>query len=485
MTSASLSTGDLPDRRTLFIGGRWAPGGGPRLHLTSPVTGQPNGSCVSAARADIDAAVDAARRAVDSSRWPSADTMLRVDYLGRLRRVYFDNMWTMHHMIRAQNGSLATYTAQVTDPLEIMRQVGVAADDGGPRVRHTPDGSQPPFQVGHHPVGVVVAITCWDMPQKALAAKLAPALVAGCAVIVVPSPHTPLDALYLAEFADVAGLPPGVLSVLPIDRDPQLLEYLVTHAGVDMVTFTGPATTGAQIASWCAPVLRRVAVHGGCRSAAIVDASADLEDTVRSLRTLALGDSGQMRCAVARLVVHAAVASEFAERMRAMMRALKVGDPQEAATDIGPLVSTGHQHKVLDLIRTGNRRGLRLLTGLGHPDGPGCYVYPALFADVAPGALPELDTLLGPVLTMHTYRDDDHAIAVANAARAGSAAAVYSGDQDRARALAGRLRAGTVHVNGTLASVNAPHGPLRHGGLGREVGPENIAMFRHLKVVVG
>jgi aldehyde dehydrogenase (NAD+) len=485
--SSSLITGDLAQRRALYVGGRWTPGGGALLHTVSPVTEAPNGVCVTACRADIDAAVTAARRAVDTSDWPLTDVSTRGDWLARLRRVYTDHRWVMHQLVCAQTGALASHTAQVTDPLEIMR---LAADDAaghGLGVRHNSDGGpRPPFVVHREPVGVVVAVTGWDMPQKALAAKLAPALLAGCAVIVVPSPRTPLDALYLADLAHTVRLPPGVLSVLPIlGNDPTLLQYLVTHPGVDKVTFSGSAATGARIAGWCAPILRPVQVHTGCRSAAIVADDADLADAVASLRSLALGDCAQLRCTVGRVVVHQAVANDLADRLRAMMRGLQVGDPGLAQTEVGPMVSAVHRHRLLELVRVAHRRGLRVLTGMGEPAGPGFYVHPALLADVPPGALPEQDTLLGPVLTMHTFRDDTHAVELANRPAAGLAAAVYSADQGRAQVLASRLRAATVHINGAQGEIRRAQGPLRHGGFGRELCPEDPAGFAHVKVVVG
>ena len=482
----SLITGDLRHRRALYVGGKWAHGGGPLLRTVSPVTEQNHGSCVTAAPADIDAAVAAARRALHDPGRAWQHVGARVACLDRLREVYALNMWVMHRLVCAQNGSLGTYTTQVTDPLEIMRQTAAFADSLGPTVRHNSTEANPPFDVYHEPVGVVAAITGWDMPQKAMIAKLAPALAAGCPVIIIPSPYTPLDALYLADMAHTIGLPPGMLSVLPVARDPKLFEYVVTHPGVDLVTFTGSAATGARVAALRAGLgLRRVAVQCAGRSAAIIAEDADLPDAVQSLRALALGDSGQLRCAVARLVVHKSVAGEFAERMRVMMRGLQVGDPALAETDIGPLVSAEHRRRVRELIKDGHTRGLRMLTGMKVPEGPGFYVYPTLFTDVAPDAMPAAHDVFGPVLTITTFRDDDHAVALANGSRPGLAAAVYCADPARARRLAMRLHASTVHINGALPAVRAPMGAFRPGGVGREVGPEGIAGYQHLKAVVG
>lgn len=448
----------LLERAEVYVGGKWLPGGGPPLRTVSPVTEQVNGGCVSADRDGIDAAVTAARQLIDTAPWPGLRPSQRVGHLVALQEAYTASRWTMHRLVCWQTGALS-HADQAREPLDIIAAMTCSPDP--PRM--------PIFRAGHQaaraPVGVVVAVTSWDTPQKAIMARVAPALLAGCAVIVVPSAHTPLDALYLADLAEGIGLPSGALSVLPLYGHPSLLPYLLTHPGVDLVSFTGSASTGARIARLCAAVSRPVRLHCGGRSAAVITADADLQAAVAALRTLALGNGGQTRAAVARLVAHESVATELSERVRAMMRGLKVGDPTLPDTDVGPLVSAAQKSQVLDYVRAAHQRGLPMLTGVGVPEGPGWYVYPTLFGEVPPGVLTGQHDLLGPVLSVHTYRDDEQAVTLANGTGPGRAlaAAVFSGTPGTALAMAGRLAAHTVHLNGAQALAH-PWGELDPDG---------------------
>lgn len=481
----SFNPGDLYDRRTLYLDGRWVPGLGERLTTVSPVTGQVNGMTVTAARTDIDAAVAAARRVIDDGVWPVMSPGARAEYIERLCQIYCAHAATMQRLISAQNGCPLAFIDQVEKPVEIMEQATSYAEADRLFGRHALHPDDTRYAVRHEPVGVVAAITSWDMPQKSLLAKLVPALLAGCAVIVRPAPETPLDALLLADMADAIGLPPGVLNVLPSARDSGLLEYLVTHPGVDKVSFTGSTSTGAQIARLCAADFRRVTLECGGKSAAIITEDADLDQAVASLKYLALANSGQLYTNLTRLVVHKNVEIEFTERLRAMMRALTIGDPADRNTYIGPLVSQAQQRKVLDSIKLGREEGSRMICGVGIPDLPGWYVNPALFIDVDPHALVAQHEIFGPVLTVHTYRTEPQALAIANGTRYGMTAAVYTQDMVQADRLASGLKAGTVRINGAATPVHAPAGGFKHSGIGRELGPEGIAAYQEIKVVAG
>lgn len=475
--------GDLFDRRTIYIDGGYSDGCGPRLHTVDPFTEEANGSTVTADEDDIDTAVHAARRVIDTTDWPTMHGFERAEYLHKLHQRYELNADTMHHLVRAQNGSPVTFTAQVTHPLEIIRHTITYADSD--RLFGRRSLVSPSYRVSHEPVGVVAAILPWNMPQKTLLMKLAPALLAGCAVIVKPAPETPLDALYLADMAHDIGLPPGVLNVLPVHRDIPTLEYLVRHPGIDKIAFTGSSSTGARIAALCAPDFRRLTLECGGKSAAIIEADADLDATVASLKHLSLANSGQICSNLTRLIVHDDIAAEFTERLRVMMRELVVGDPSDPATDIGPLVSKAQQHHVLNHVKEAREQGLSMILGAGVPDRSGWFVYPTLFADVPPQAPIAQQEVFGPVLTTHRYTTTAQAVAIANGTRYGLAAAVYTADPDRGHGIANMLKAGTVHINGAGTPVHAPLGGFKHSGIGRELGPEGIAHYQEIKVIAG
>lgn len=471
------------DRRAIYIDGAYIDGYGPRLHTVDPYTEEANGCTITADQDDIDTAVHAARRVIDNTAWPSMTPIERAEYLHKLHLLYERHADAMHRLVRLQNGSPVNFTAQVTHPLEIIRQTVAYADSD--RLFGRASLAAPSYQVRHEPVGVVAAILPWNMPQKTLLMKLAPALLAGCAVIVKPAPETPLDALYLADMAHEIGLPPGVLNVLPVHRDTATLEYLVTHPGIDKIAFTGSSATGARIATLCAPDFRRLTLECGGKSAAIVCADADLEAVVASLKDLSLANSGQICSNLTRLVVHDQIVAEFTERMRVMMRALVVGDPSDPATDIGPLVSKTQQHRVLDHIRQAREQGLQMILGAGVPDRTGWFVFPTLFAEVPPQAPIAQQEVFGPVLTVHRYTTGAEAIAIANGTRYGLAAAVYTGDPERAQLLARKLKAGTVHINGAYTPVHAPLGGFKQSGIGRELGPEGVAHYQEIKTIAG
>lgn len=474
---------DLYDRKALYIDGTWTAGHGPRLHTVNPYTEQPNGFTVTADRADIDAAVKAARRVIDETTWPSMHPAERAGYLEKLYHLYDDNLDAMHALIRAQNGSPHNFTAQVTHPLEIIRQTVLYSEFSTLFGRRSPE--PPEYEVRREPVGVVAAILPWNMPQKTLLMKLAPALVAGCAVIIKPSPETPLDALYLADLAHAAGIPRGVINVIPVDRDVSVLEYLVTHPGIDKIAFTGSTLTGARIARLCAGAFTRLTLECGGKSAAVITEHADLEATVASLKGASLANSGQICSNLTRLVVHESVETEFTERLRVMMRGLKIGDPADTTTDIGPLVSQQQQARVLEYIKLGREQGNRMVLGAGIPDQTGWFVHPTLFTNVESGAMIAQHEIFGPVLTVHTYRTEPEAAAMANATRYGLAAGVYTLDEDQAARLVPVIKAGTVHLNGADTPVHAPLGGFRHSGIGRELGPEGLAAYQEIKVVAG
>src|SRR3954452_3730200 len=314
------------------------------------------------------------------------------------------------------------------------------------------------------------------MPQFLIVTKLIPALLAGCAVVLKPAPESPLDALLLAEIVDGLGLPAGVLSVLP--GGPQVGERLVAHPGVDKVSFTGSTAAGRQVAAACGGGLTSVSLELGGKSAAIALDDARPADVATAVRISSLCNSGQICNALTRVLVPRSRAGEFEEALAETMRGMVVGDPHDAATDIGPLVAARQQESVRRHITGAVDEGARLLLGgTQMPSGidRGWYVQPTLFADVDNRMRIAQEEVFGPVLVVIPYDDEADAVRIANASDYGLAGSVFTADVDRGLSVAARVRTGTFGVNaGYSMDPVAPFGGVKGSGYGRELGREGI-----------
>jgi aldehyde dehydrogenase (NAD+) len=333
------------------------------------------------------------------------------------------------------------------------------------------------------PVGVVAAVIPWNAPQLVTSIKLAPALLAGCTVVLKPAPETPLDAYLLAEMLQQAGVPDGVVNILPADRE--VSEYLVTHPGVDKVAFTGSTVAGRRIASLCGEDLRRVTLELGGKSAAVVLDDADLEATVESLRVGSFRNSGQVCSLKTRILVSRARESELLERLTAMVESMPVGDPLKQTTQIGPLVSARQRTRVEGYIASGRSEGATVVRG-GHrsPDlERGWFVEPTVFTGVLPSMRIAREEIFGPVVGVITYENEDQAVQFANDSDYGLSGAIYTEDLERGLSMARRLRTGVVEMNGNLVGVNSPLGGFKNSGIGRESGPEGLDAYTELKSI--
>jgi acyl-CoA reductase-like NAD-dependent aldehyde dehydrogenase len=469
------------ERDQLFIDGKWtAPESDSVITVVSPHSEAVIGHVASAGPADVDRAVQAARAAFDTGPWPRLQPGMRIEAITRLAGIYKERRADMAALISAEIGAPISFAkmAQVRLPLTMMSAFcGLAASYEWQQDRPGLYGKD--IRIRKQPVGVVAAVVPWNMPQFLTVAKVIPALLAGCSVVLKPAPESVLDAQLLADLVAEADLPPGVLNVVPGGRE--VGEMLVGHAGVDKVSFTGSTAAGRQVALACAAGLKQVSLELGGKSAAIVLDDADPSAVAGGVQMASLANSGQVCNALSRILVPAAREAEFVDALAAAMAAMPVGDPADTNTAIGPLVARRQQERVRGYIEAGKSEGARLVVGgTEMPDGldTGWYVRPTLFSDAHNDMKIAREEIFGPVLTVISYRDEDEAIRIANDSEYGLAGSVFTADVDRGYGVAAQVRSGTFGVNeGYIMDPAAPFGGVKNSGYGRELGTEGIDSY--------
>jgi len=466
-------------RRELYIGGGWvSPAGSGRLAVISPSTEEVVGEVPLATDADIDRAVDAGRAAFDEGPWPRMAPDERADVLSRaaelLRKreadiagITVDEMGcAVSQAPRAQTGLVAPVFAYYADLIRTFELE-----------RHVRSGDRAGL-VTNEPVGVVAAIVPWNAPVTLASWKTAPALAAGCTVVLKPPPEAPLSNFVLAEALEEAGVPAGVVNVVPGDR--AVGEHLVTHPGTDKVAFTGSTAAGRRIMQLCGEHVKRVSLELGGKSAAIVLDDADLATVIPRVVSGGMHLSGQVCGAHTRVLVPRAQYGEALDAAASAAAAIPCGDPHDPVTVVGPLVARRQRDRVEGYIRSAVEEGARVVTGGERPAWlpKGWYVVPTILGDVDNAMRVAREEIFGPVLCVIPYADEDDAVRIANDSRYGLAGGVWSGDAARALDVARRLRTGSVAVNGSYPPFPlVPFGGFKESGLGRELGPEGLTSF--------
>ena len=465
-------------RDLFYVGGQWVPPAGTgTVEVVEAATEEVMGVVPDGTRADVDAAVAAARAAFDG--WAATPVAERAAFLRRLQAGLMERV--------AEVGTLVAREVGMPVHMATLIQASVPALVLGSYADIVEDFPFEEEAMGsllvREPVGVVAAVTPWNYPLYQLACKVGPALAAGCTVVAKPSEVAPLSAFVLADVADEAGLPPGVLNVVT-GYGLTVGEALVTHPQVDMVSFTGSTAAGRAVAAAAAASVKRVTLELGGKSPAVVLDDADLDEAVRSAVSQCYLNSGQTCIAWSRLLVPRSRQDEAVAVARKVAEEFTVGDPLGGGARLGPLATGAQQERVRGYIRKGVEEGATLVTG-GPEQPEGCergfYVRPTVFADVKEDMTIAQEEIFGPVVAVIPYDDDDDAVRIANGTIYGLHGAVFSRDRQRALAVARRLRTGQVDVGGGTYNHLAPFGGYKQSGVGRELGRPGLEEFLEVK----
>jgi aldehyde dehydrogenase (NAD+) len=470
----------------LFIAGEWvAPADGGVFEVVSPHSEDLIATVPVGTSADIDRAVDAARTALQQGEWALMPPDDRISIVETFAGLYAARLMDMAAVITDEIGSPISFSqlAQSTGAWMMLNaSIETAKETAWEEQR---SGVLGPVIVRREPVGVVGGIVPWNFPQLLAMSKLAPALLAGATMVLKPAPEAALDAILLSELVDEAGIPKGVVNIVPAGRDAG--EHLVRHRDVDKVAFTGSTAAGRQIGAICGEQLKRVTLELGGKSAAIVLDDADLDTTMDGLKFASLMNNGQTCVAQTRILASRARYDEIVDALAETVRGMPIGDPADPATEIGPLATQRQQQRVDTYVALGQQEGARVVVGgHGRPDGldQGWYVQPTVFADVDNSMRIAQEEIFGPVLVVIPYDDVDHAVRIANDSAFGLAGSVWTNDIDQAYDIARRVRTGTYGINQYTMDLVAPFGGLKASGVGREFGKEGLEQYVELKSIV-
>ncbi|MER7172089.1 aldehyde dehydrogenase family protein [Streptomyces mesophilus] len=460
----------------LYINGAWTPGASTEtIEVVNPADEQVIGHVAAAGREDVDAAVRAARAALPD--WAATPPAERAAKLTALR----DALAARHEEIAE------TVTAELGAPLGFAKAVhaglpiAVAGTYAELAATYAFEEKLGNSTVLHEPVGVVGAITPWNYPLHQIVAKVAPALAAGCTVVLKPAEDTPLVAQLFADAVHEAGVPAGVFNLVT-GLGPVAGQALAEHPGVDLVSFTGSTAVGKQIGATAGSAIKRVALELGGKSANVILPSADLGKAVNVGVANVMSNSGQTCSAWTRMLVHTDQYDEAVQLAAAAAAKYVAGDPHDEASRLGPVVNAKQHARVRGYITRGIEEGARIVAG--GPEAPhptGYYVNPTIFADVRPEMTIAQEEIFGPVISMIRYEDEADALRIANGTVYGLAGAVWAGDKDEAVAFARKMDTGQVDINGGKFNPLAPFGGYKQSGVGRELGPHGLTEYLQTK----
>ncbi|MEO3783676.1 aldehyde dehydrogenase [Actinocorallia sp. B10E7] len=475
----------------LLIDGELVPASdGGTFPNVDPATEEVIGHTADATAADLDRAIAAARRAFDETSW-STDHAFRVRCLRQLREALTKNADELRAAIVAEVGCPVTLThgAQFDTPVEGLDWIADLAEN---YAWETDLGVASPYGIRsrrvqrREPIGVVGAITPWNFPVQIILAKIGPALAAGCTVVLKPAPDTPWNATLLGRIAaQETDLPPGVLNVVA-GSSHELGQRLSEDPRVDMVSFTGSTDTGRKVMRAGAENIKKVFLELGGKSALLALDDANMNAVVGNAAFQITTHAGQGCAILTRLVLPRSRYDEGVEKLVETLRDWPCGDPTDPGTLMGPLISERQRDRVLGLIEKGVAEGARVALGGGRPEHlpRGYYVEPTVLADVDPDATVAQEEIFGPVIAVLAHDGDDHAVEIANNSRYGLSGMVISASQERARAVANRVRTGTISVNGGLFyGADAPFGGYKQSGVGRESGVAGFEEYLEIKTI--
>jgi acyl-CoA reductase-like NAD-dependent aldehyde dehydrogenase len=473
-------------RDHLFIGDRWVePEGGTTMPVINPATEEVIGSAPVASAKDTASAVAAARQAFDEGPWPRMSHVERAGYMRALSKELQARVDVLADLWPRESGVLA----KVAGPASFGASMAIDYYAGMAETFAFEEPADPSSGGGYgllvrEPVGVVGAIIPWNAPLSLAIYKIAPAFLAGCTVILKASPEAPGSAYVLAEAAEAAGIPAGVFNVVTADRE--VSELLVRDPRVDKIAFTGSTAAGRRIASICGERIARYTLELGGKSAAVILDDADLSQAAMTIAGAECFLSGQVCSSLTRLVVSRKRHDEFVDLLAGMFSQVKVGDPFDPETQMGPLAMSRQRDRVEGFIAQGVDEGAKLVTGGGRPKHleRGYYIEPTVFSNVDNSSTIAREEIFGPVLSVIPADDEKQAVRIANDTIYGLNASVFTADVDRARQVAGQLRSGTVGHNSFRTDFGIAFGGFKQSGMGREGGREGLLPYLETKTVI-
>ena len=470
----------MHDRKKLYIDGKWVETlGGGSITVINPATEEVFGKVPIGTEEDVDSAVFAAKKAFPE--WSNTTIEERSEILNDISSAIKDRGEELARLITSEVGTPIDYSrmAMVGTPRVVARSYSKILQDfeWEEEIRNS--------LVVKEPIGVVGMITPWNFPLHQIIGKVAPAIAAGCTMVLKPSKEAPLNAFVLADILHEIGLPRGVFNLVS-GHGSEIGEAIAGHPDVDMISFTGSTKAGVRVSELAAASVKRVTLELGGKSANIVLDDADFPRAASSAIHACFGNSGQECSALTRLLIPENSKDEVIEVISRKIGRYTVGDPMDNSNKCGPLVSKRQQDSVSEFISTGKNEGATLVAGgEGMPEGleRGFFVKPTVFADVTPEMTLFREEIFGPVLSITTYSSEEEAIELANDSEYGLSGGVWSGDLDRAMDVAKKLRTGQVSINGGAFNVTAPFGGYKQSGLGREMGIHGLEEFLEIKSI--